>query len=190
MTRTAGLVALLLLTPACFWESTDGNDPERETGSEGDGAEGASRTYENGHPLDWWTEEADVLAKEGEVLVRVNAHRAMIGLGSLQMRQSLRRVARGHSRHMRKDVHDFFGHPNPEGDSPGTRLTLNGVEWDYMGENLASGSLTPRQVVDGWLASPGHRANIENPHFTRTGVGYQPGGPGDPPDFWSQVFAD
>ncbi len=190
MRKVLVLVAALICVPACFWESDESRDEERETGSSGDGAEGASLTYENGHPLNWKTDEQKALEWEDEVLRLVNEHRASIGVGSLRMTQTLRQAARGHSRHMRADVHEFFSHPNPEGDSPGMRLTRNGVHWEQMAENIASGALTPAVVVQGWLDSDGHRRNLENARYTRTGVGWQPGAPGDHPDYWTQVFAD
>jgi uncharacterized protein YkwD len=188
--RLALLGLLGLLAPACFWESTETADGESSTGSQGDGAEGATRAYSNGDPLNWLTDDAKALALEDEVLRLTNEHRASMGLGSLRMVQSLRQVARGHSRHMRKDVHSFFAHTNPEGDTPGMRLTANGVHWEIMAENIGAGALSPQAVMQGWLDSPGHRKNIESPRYTKIGVGWQPGAPGDDPDYWTQVFAD
>ncbi len=51
-----------------------------------------------------------------------------------------------------------------------------------MGENIASGQESADEVVDGWMASPGHCANIMDPNFTEIGVGYYDG------DIWTQVF--
>jgi uncharacterized protein YkwD len=188
--RILALILLALAAPACFWESEDPRYEAEATGSAGDGTEGATRAYSNGDPLNWLTNDVKAIELEDEVLRLTNEHRASIGVGSLRMVQSLRQVARGHSRHMRKDVHSFFAHTNPEGHSPGMRLTANGVPWEVMAENIGAGALTPQAVVQGWLDSPGHRKNLENPRYTRIGVGWQPGGPGDDPDYWTQVFAD
>jgi uncharacterized protein YkwD len=69
-------------------------------------------------------------------------------------------------------VHGFFSHTSPEGLSPGDRLTRNGIAWSSVGENIAAGYATPQAVFDAWLASPGHRQNIESEQWTHTGVGY------------------
>lgn len=191
----AVLLALAVL-PACMGGEDDeapactSDETETETGSDGDGSEGAALAYENGHPLDWRTDDAGLLEWEDRVLDLVNAHRASLHIGPLRMVRTLRRAARGHSRHMREDVHGFFAHANPEGDSPGTRLTKNSVCWEKMAENIASGDLPPEVVVQGWLDSEGHRRNIENKHYTRTGIGLQRGPDGDYAYYWTQVFAD
>ena len=178
---------LVAALPACKLEE----DVDEASGSGGDGREGPSLIMPNGHPLNWLTAEARTLAYEDEVLGLVNGRRVALGLDVLLMQVTHRQVARGHSRHMRKDSHDFFAHENPEGLSPGERLRACGVHWDHAAENIASGQLTPQEVFADWVASPGHRAHIDDPHLRRTGVGYQPGAGGnDYPSYWTQVFTD
>jgi uncharacterized protein YkwD len=161
------------------------------TGSGGDDQEGPTLTYPGGHPLNWLTDDPPTLAQEDEVHSLVNAHRAAIGRPVLVMDVVLRRTARGHSRHMRLDVHNFFAHPNPEGDSPGTRLSRNGVSWTLMAENIASGQADAAAAFRSWLDSPGHRRNLENGAYCRTGVGLQWGAPeGDYPTYWTQDFSN
>lgn len=155
------------------------------------GEDGPTLAYSNGHPLDWLSSQTPVLAFEDEVVIRTNDHRVSLNLDALAHHPAIRRCARGHSRHMRGDVHGFFAHVNPEGHSPADRMTLNGIAWGLAGENIAAGQASPAAALTDWLNSPGHRANIEHPGFRRIGVGYQPGGPGDPfGHYWTQNFTD
>lgn len=166
-------------------------DADESSGSEGDGQEGPAFILPNGHPLDWRTDDAHTLAMEDEVLRLVNLRRTGMGLDALIMQVSHRRTARGHSRHMRLDVHNFFDHECPEGLSPGGRLRANGVEWTTATENIASGQLSPQEVVGDWVNSPGHLKHIDDPRVRRSGVGFQRGGGGgDWPTYWTQVFTD
>lgn len=165
--------------------------PHEGSGSEGDGQEGASFIMPNGHPLNWLTDDDATLDAEDEALQLVNARRVAMGSDALVMQVTHRRVARGHSRHMRFDAHSFFAHENPEGLSPGDRLHANGVGWNHAAENIASGQLTPQEVFIDWVNSPGHREHIDDPKLRRTGVGLQPGaGAGDWATYWTQVFTD
>lgn len=129
-----------------------------------------SRLDAGGHPLSLPTDDPGTLAFEGELTHLVNQHRASIGLAPLADAPELRGAARAHSSHM--ITHRFFAHASPEGLSPGDRLTLNGIEWSGVGENIAAGYATPQAVFDAWMASPAHRENIESDRWTRTGAGY------------------
>jgi uncharacterized protein YkwD len=206
-----GLLAALAFTQAGGCHNDDDDDDDSGSGSppppacgtnppypgsSGDGQNGATLTYSsNGHPLNWLTTDATTLAYEDQILTLVNAHRCAMGRNVLTMDVTIRRCARGHSRHLRSDVHNFMDtpdpHTNPEGDSPGDRLTKNGVSWTLAAENIAAGYVTPQNAFNAWLGSPGHRANIERTGISRTGVGYQPGAAGDTySDYWTQVFAN
>jgi uncharacterized protein YkwD len=123
-----------------------------------------------GHPLSAPTDDPGTLTFEAELLRLVNDHRVSMGLSALTDSPSLRSTARAHSQHM--IVHRFFSHTSPEGLSPGDRLALNGIAWKGVGENIAAGYATPQAAFDAWLASPGHRANLESPEWTHAGVGY------------------
>ncbi|MFF2774049.1 CAP domain-containing protein [Streptomyces sp. NPDC058052] len=117
-----------------------------------------------------------------QVLSLVNAERAKAGCGPLTANATLARAAQGHSDDMA--ARDFFDHTNPDGDGPGERVTAAGYPWSTYGENIAMGQSTPEQVMEGWMNSPGHRANILNCDFKELGVGVQnDGGP-----YWTQVF--
>lgn len=193
MIRRLGRAALGLLLALGACENDVENDvsPSEQSGSAGDGQEGPTLILPNGHPLNWLTDDSTALTFEDQVLVLINARRSTLNLPPLVMQVSHRRTARGHSRHMRADVHAFFDHDNPEGMSPGERLSANGVRWNHAAENIASGQLTPQQVVTDWINSPGHREHIDDPKYRRTGIGYQVGAAnGDYPTYWTQVFTD
>lgn len=170
--------------------STDTPSGDDSTPAPGDGLDGATLAYSNGHPLNWQTTAAATLSYEEEVLRLVNDHRVSLGRDVLVMDTALRRCARGHSRHMRGDVHLFFAHQNPEGDSPGDRLRRNGISFTAAGENIAAGQTSPAAAFNAWINSPGHRSNIENASWRRTGVGYQPGvSTAGYRHYWTQVFS-
>ena len=137
----------------------------------GGGTGGADLPYPgNGHSLGITTTSAAFEAVEDELFTLCNNHRVGMGLNALIDDLAERSTARAHSKHMIE--HDFFAHTNPEGDGPGARMTANGVPWNAAGENIAAGYATATDAFNGWLASPGHKANIENTIWTHTGTGY------------------
>lgn len=108
---------------------------------------------------------------------------------TLTMNEKLNRAAYAHSEDMAR--RSYFDHVSPEGVTPGDRITAAGYTWSVYGENIASGYSTPASVVQGWMESSGHRANILNCNFTAIGVGYVER-PDDPLRFrtyWTQVLA-
>lgn len=64
----------------------------------------------------------------------------------------------------------YFSHISPEGTKPGTRIDNAGYTWSAFGENIAYGYKTEKEVVEGWIKSPGHCKNIMNKNFKETGV--------------------
>ena len=105
--------------------------------------------------------------------------------GPLVMHPLLQCAARMHSMDM--VVRDFFSHTNPDGESPWDRIAKTGYGgYANAGENIAAGSATAAAVVDQWMNSDGHCANIMNPQFNEIGVGYYPGGQYG--HYWTQVF--
>ena len=69
-------------------------------------------------------------------------------------------------------TYNYFSHTGRDGSLPWDRMTREGYVWRAAGENIAAGYPTARAVVDGWLKSPGHCANIMSPNFKEVGVGY------------------
>lgn len=107
-----------------------------------------------------------------------NAVRRKEGLPALTWDAALARVARSHSADML--VRGYFRHESPEGRTPHERakdgtpyaLAASGENlWGAQGDHPLEPERLPRIIVDTWLASPGHRANLLNPAFTDIGVG-------------------
>lgn len=92
-------------------------------------------------------------------------------LPPLKVDPTLERAALGHSQDMAE--YDFFGHDGVDMSSPWDRIEAQGYEtWFILGENIASGYRTPEEVVQAWLDSPNHRANMLNEEMREAGVGY------------------
>lgn len=104
-----------------------------------------------------------------ELVHLVNAHRVSVGCEPLMWHFAVAEVARAHSQDMVD--RDFFAHTNPDGESPFDRLTAAGIAYSRAAENIAFGYSTAEAVLEGWLDSPGHRANIERCSLTHHGVG-------------------
>ena len=126
-----------------------------------------------------------------EVLELVNEERSNASLNPVESDGQLETVAENHSESMA--VNDFFGHQDPtDGSSPRDRIDEVGYDWSTFGENVASGYSTPEEVMNGWMNSPGHRANILNPDFTEIGIGYEflenDTGSVNYNHYWTQVF--
>lgn len=120
---------------------------------------------------------------EREVLVLVNDERAKAGCGKLQSDPRLAWAARRQSQDM--IARNFFDHTNPDGVGPSARARSHGFTAG-VGENIA-GAPYPRDAVNNWMTSEGHRANILNCRYRLTGVGVAPGGPFG--NYWTQEFS-
>lgn len=126
------------------------------------------------------TDEA-VRAYEREVIRLVNAERTQRGLVPLTENWELSRVARWKSQDM-KDAR-YFSHTSPTYGTPFQMIRAFGLSYRSAGENIAMGYVTPAAVVEGWMNSAGHRANILNASYTQIGVGYVASG-----HYWTQMF--
>ncbi|WP_037858026.1 sigma-70 family RNA polymerase sigma factor [Streptomyces sp. NRRL S-340] len=118
-----------------------------------------------------------------QVVALVNKERANAGCGPLTEDPRLDAAAQGLSDDMA--ARDFFDHTDPDGKDPGRRITAAGYRWSTYGENIARGQQTPASVMDSWMHSPGHRANILNCSFKNIGVGVRKGSGGP---WWTQDF--
>jgi uncharacterized protein YkwD len=121
-------------------------------------------------PADAWPAEQPAMA--AAVVTLVNAHRTALGLRALQVSPTLTAAATWKARHMA--ALGYFDHDDPAPPVARTvaqRLGACGYPGQTWGENIAMGFPTPDAVLAGWLASPGHRANIEDPDFRAIGVG-------------------
>ena len=122
-----------------------------------------------------------VLSYEAEVIRLVNAVRAENGLKALSANWELSRVARYKSEDM--SGNRYFSHTSPTYGTPFEMMRAFGLSYRTAGENIAYGQRTPAAVVDAWMNSSGHRANILNASYTQIGVGYCASG-----NYWTQMF--
>jgi uncharacterized protein YkwD len=88
----------------------------------------------------------------------------------LTLNAALSRVALTYARDMA--AYGYMDHTGRDGSSPQLRITRGGYHWTEVGENLASGMMTPEEVVGGWLQSPDHCANLMDPLFREMGVAF------------------
>ncbi|MEV7088158.1 CAP domain-containing protein [Streptomyces sp. NPDC093085] len=116
------------------------------------------------------------------VLSLVNQERAKVGCAALKADASLNALAQAFSDDMA--ARGFFDHTDPDGNTPWDRAAKAGVK-NLGGENIARGQATAEAVMDSWMNSEGHRANILNCDYTRLGVGVHTGSGGP---WWTQNF--
>ena len=123
----------------------------------------------------------DNLSFEQQVAVLVNEQRAANGLAPLALSEELSNAARAKS----QDMHDnnYFSHTSPTYGSPFDMLKSFGISYRAAGENIAMGYSSPEAVVNAWMNSAGHRANILSSSYTQIGVGYVADG-----NYWTQEF--
>ena len=126
----------------------------------------------NDWPADWARFEQEVLAETNARRARgaVCGNQSFGPAGPVRAHGVLRTAARRHSDDMA--ARGFFDHTNPDGRSPADRAIAAGYQGGFVGENIAGGQTTPRQVVQEWMDSPGHCLNIMDPRYTALGVGY------------------
>ena len=112
----------------------------------------------------------------------INQEREQRGLQALAFDPGLTRDAFVRA----QECAQSFSHTRPDGRSCMTAITAQDG-WTMAAENIAAGQFTPKEVVDSWMTSPGHRANILKPDLTRMGVGYYYSGTGYFV-YWSNLF--
>lgn len=127
---------------------------------------------------------ADLEAFEARVFELTNAFRVQNGRAALENDARLNDAAEGWSQAMAQG--DFFRHSTP------AQTEAEGYAWRAWGENIAVGQQTPEAVVNGWINSPGHRANMLGANFRDIGIGHvyleEDGGNLRYKHDWTQVF--
>ena len=116
-----------------------------------------------------------------QVVSLVNAERAKQGLSALTVSTKVQQAAQTRAGELKSS----FSHTRPSGASCFTALTEAGVSYTRAGENIAYGQSSPAAVVQAWMNSSGHRANILSRDFTTIGVGYTVV---NGTAYWSQFF--
>ena len=101
------------------------------------------------------------------VLTMLNQARKAEGLGELTMDNG--NMMKG-AKIRAKEITIHWAHERPDGESWNTIFNEEGIKYNARGENLADGYTTAQEVFDGWMASPGHKANIMEPRFTHISI--------------------
>ena len=154
-------------TIICEWDSYNGSSPKTPTQKEA----APNVSYQ---PV-----SASQFAQE--VLDLVNAERSKRGVAPLRLSQDLMDAAAIRA----NEITEFFSHTRPNG-QPCHSLINQGAY--TVGENIAGGSATPVDVVNLWMNSSGHRANILNPDYEELGVGYVYKAGTEYGHYWVQMF--
>ena len=118
------------------------------------------------------------------VLNIVNAERAKAGVPALQLDSKLNQVATIKAKDMATSK--YFSHDSPKYGTPFDMMHSFGVSYRSAGENIAAGQRSAQEVMNSWLNSSGHRANILNKDYDKLGVGYYVNESGVP--YWVQEF--
>ncbi|MGW2877758.1 CAP domain-containing protein [Streptomyces sp. NPDC001233] len=160
-------------TPGATPSGAPQSTPSRTAGADGKGAHKAGSA-----PVG----VSSANAAEAEVLGLVNQERAKVGCSPLAANSALGKLAESFSGDMA--ARGFFDHTDPDGRTPWDRAAAVGIT-SLGGENIARGQADAAAVMQAWMNSPGHKANILNCDFKTLGVGVHlgPGGP-----WWTQDF--
>lgn len=100
---------------------------------------------------------------------------------------ALREAAKAHARDMA--AHALLGHRGSDGSMPADRATRAGYAWKAVAENVAGGQPSAEEVVNTWLASPGHCANLMNPRYSETGIAHAINPDAEKGIYWVQLYA-
>lgn len=103
------------------------------------------------------------------IVAMTNATRRAANLNELGISQQLEEAAQEKANDILKN--QYFAHVNPEGKTPWNFMEEKKYNYVFAGENLAMNFNSAEEVTEGWLTSPGHRANILNDKYTEIGIG-------------------
>lgn len=137
-----------------------------------------------GQKLNIPTKSSEEVSTEQEILKLVNAERSKQGLSPLTLDWELSRVAKFKSEDMRDN--NYFSHTSPTYGSPFNMMKSFGITYKSAGENIAAGQQSSAEVMQSWMNSSGHKANILSKNYTRLGVGKATGGSYG--TYWTQMF--
>lgn len=112
--------------------------------------------------------------------------RAFAAAPPLRLSPALRSLASAHADDMAR--HSYFSHTGRDGSRVSGRATRARYPWQAIGENIAAGQQTPEAVVEGWVRSPGHCANIMSPDYAEMGAAYAVNNRSTAGIYWVQVF--
>ena len=149
-----------------------------------EGEHGQSTEEANNQQGTETAEAADVTQQAKEVLQLVNKERTARGLKALTLSEKLTNVATVKAQDMADK--GYFDHTSPTYGSPFDMLQRFGVKYSSAGENIAAGQKDAAEVMNSWMNSSGHRANILNANYEQIGIGYVTGGKWG--TYWVQLF--
>jgi uncharacterized protein YkwD len=177
--RLAIMVVALCMSVGC----TTSRSVSTETTERGDETTRAPTDRDDRvDSLETTSECTGVIARTVEL---VNEQRSQRDLATLRCDAEVGRAAAVHAEDLCR--HSRFSHTGTDGSSMVDRARRVGLEFRTLGENVAKGQRSAHQVVEEWMASPGHRKNILNEDFQRIGVAYTRCPQSRP--IWVQVFA-
>ena len=149
-----------------------------------DGEHGQSTDRVNSDKGKEIAEQAGSTVQADEVLKLVNQERSKHGLKALTLSPELSDVATVKAKDMRDN--NYFDHTSPNYGSPFEMMKHFGIQYRSAGENIAAGQKTAQEVMNSWMNSSGHRANILNSDYEQIGIGYVTGGSYG--TYWVQMF--
>ncbi len=120
------------------------------------------------------------------MLKLVNAQRAKAGVGPLALCARLDAASGKYARVMARTGH--FDHTGPDGRQPWDRGVAEGYRYSAYAENIAAGQQTVRDVMNAWVSSPGHYANLVSDRYTHLGVGRASAPQSRLSPYWVQNF--
>lgn len=156
--------------------------PDMETPDTDKPETGKPNTPETGNPDGSETDKPEEFTYAEQVVKLVNAERTKRGLKALTIDMKVAAAANVRA----EEIKQSFAHTRPNGTNFSTALKEQGVSYRGSGENIAYGQLSPEAVMQGWMNSDGHRANILNASYTHIGVGHFRDANGT--NYWTQLF--
>ena len=157
------------------------NTPDIDTTPDTDSKPDTTPDTDNKPGTDTTPDSGSVSSLERQVVALVNQERAAYGLSPLTLSADLSDGARLKSQDMRDSR--YFDHNSPTYGTPFEMMRSLGITYRAAAENIAMGYRTAEAVVNGWMNSPGHRANILSDKYTEIGVGHVDG-------YWTQWFVN
>ncbi|MCC0672307.1 sporulation protein [Clostridioides sp. ES-S-0145-01] len=167
--------------------SDSNNKPEDNNNSDSNNKPEDNNNSESNKPEDnnnSGSTTGNFSAYQKEVVDLVNVERSKAGLNPLTLDADVSNVATKKSQDMIDN--NYFAHNSPTYGSPFDMLKKFGISYKTAGENIAMGQKTPKEVVNAWMNSEGHRKNILNPNYSKIGVGVAQKSSGS--IYWTQIF--
>ncbi|PBG29675.1 sporulation protein [Clostridioides difficile] len=162
-------------------DKPDNNKPESNKPEDNNNSDSTNKPDDNNNS---GSTSESFSAYQKEVVDLVNIERAKAGLNPLTLDSSISNVATKKSQDMIDN--NYFSHNSPTYGSPFDMLKKFGISYKTAGENIAMGQKAPKEVVNAWMNSEGHRKNIMNPNFSKIGVGVAQKSGGS--IYWTQIF--